>query len=69
MQKATFLGVESRYSRFTVAKSTIGNLPKFQRAKLLGSNGLLCFISIYNFGSFKNLFALITRLPELYLRF
>ena len=38
------------------------------RAKFLGSNGLFCFISICKFGSFKNPFATITSLSELYLR-
>ena len=38
------------------------------RAKFLGSNGLFCFISISKFGSFKNPFAVITSLPELYFR-
>ena len=39
------------------------------RAKFLGSNGLFCFISICKFGSFKNPFATITSLSELYFRF
>ena len=34
----------------------------------LGSNGLFCFISICKFGSFKNPFAMITSLSELYFR-
>ena len=38
------------------------------RVKFLGSNGLFCFISICKFGSFKNPFATITSLSELYLR-
>ena len=38
------------------------------RAKFLESNGLFCFISICKFGSFKNPFATITSLPELYFR-
>ena len=38
-------------------------------AKFLGSNGLFCFISICKFGSFKNHFATITSLSELYFRF
>ena len=38
------------------------------RAKFLGSNGLFCFISICKFGSFKNPFATITSLFELYFR-
>ena len=44
-------------------------LPKVPRAKFLGSNGLFCFISICKFGSFKNPFATITSLSELYFRF
>ena len=39
------------------------------RAKFLGSDVLLCFISICKFGSFKNPFATITSLSELYFRF
>ena len=38
------------------------------RAKFLGSDGLFCFISICKFGSFKNPFATITSLSELYFR-
>ena len=38
------------------------------RAKFLGSNGLFCFISICKFGNFKNPFATITSLSELYFR-
>ena len=37
------------------------------RAKFLRSNGLFCFISICKFGSFKNPFAIITSLSELFL--
>ena len=58
----------SRYSGFTFAENTISNSPKVPRAKFLESNGLFCFISICKFGSFKNLFAMITSLSELYLR-
>ena len=39
------------------------------RVKFLGSDGLLCFISICKFGSFKNPFVTITSLSELYFRF
>ena len=39
------------------------------RAKFLGSKRLFCFISICKFGNFKNPFAKITSLSELYLRF
>ena len=47
--------------------NTISNWPKVTRAKFLGSNGLFCFISICKFGSFKDPFATITSLSELYL--
>ena len=55
-----------RYSRFTFVENTIGNSPKVTSVKFLGSNGLFCFISISKFGSFKNPFAKITSLSELY---
>ena len=57
-----------RYSRFTFVENTISNSPKVPRAKFLGSDGLFCFSSIYKFGSFKNPFAMITSLSELYFR-
>ena len=41
-------------------------MPKFIRVRFLGSDGLFCMCQ---FGSFKNLFATITSLPELYFRF
>ena len=44
-------------------------IPKVPRAKFLGNDGLFCFISTCKFGSFKNPFATITSLPELYFRF
>ena len=44
------------------------NLPKVPRAKFLGSDGLFCFISTCKFGSFKNPFATISSLSELYFR-
>ena len=56
------------YSRFTFTENTIGNLPKVTRAKFPESNLLFSFISIYKFGSFKNPFAMITSLSELYFR-
>ena len=63
------LSVEQRrYSRFTFVESTIGNFPNILRAKFLGSDGLFCFTSICKFGSFKNPFATITSLSELYFR-
>ena len=46
-----------------------GNSPNVLRAKLLESDGLFCFISIFNFGSSKNPFTIITSLPQLYFRF
>ena len=51
-------------SRFSFVENTIGNLPKVQRPKFLGSDGLLCFISICKFGSFKKSFAAITSLSD-----
>ena len=38
------------------------------RTKFLGRNWFFCFISICKFGNFKNLFAMITSLSELYFR-
>ena len=38
------------------------------RAKFLGSDGLFCFTSICKFSSFKNPFATITSLSQLYFR-
>ena len=57
------------YSSFTFVENTIGNLPKVSRAKFLGSDGLFCFIKICKFGSFKNPFAMIASLSELYFSF
>ena len=57
-----------RYNRFTFAENTFDNSQKVPRAKFQGSDGLFYFISICKFGSFKNLFATITSLSELYLR-
>ena len=58
----------SRYSRFTFVENAIGNSPKVTRITLLVSNELFCFISICKFGTFKNPFAIITSLSELYFR-
>ena len=58
-----------RYSRFTLIERTISNLPKVPRAMFWLSDGLFYFISICKFGSFKNPFATITSLYELYFRF
>ena len=57
-----------RYSRFTFVENIIGNSPEVPRAIFLRSVSLFCFISICMFGSFKNPFATITSLSELYLR-
>ena len=59
---------ERRYSRFPFVENTISNSIKVPIAKFLGSDGIFCFISICKFGSFKNPFATITSLSELYLR-
>ena len=69
MQKTTSMsrwveGVQQIY----LVENTIGNSPKVPQAKFLGNDGLFCFISICKFGSFKNPFATITSLSELYLR-
>ena len=44
-------------------------MPKAPRTKFLGSKGFFCFSSLCKFGSFKNPFAMITSLAELYFRF
>ena len=49
-------------------KKTIDNSLKVPRATFLESDGLFCLISICIFSSFKNLFAAITSLSELYFR-
>ena len=46
--------------------TTLLAIRQVPRAKFLGSGGLFCFISIWKFGSFKNPFAMITGLSELY---
>ena len=53
----------------TFVENTISNSPKVLRTKFLGGDGLFCFSSIGKFGSFKNPFATITSLCELYFRF
>ena len=50
-------------------RTQVSNTPKIPRVKFLGSDGLYYFIGICKFGSLKNPFAAITRLPELYFRF
>ena len=62
MQKITPPGIAD----FTFVENTISNSPKDLKAKFLGSDGIFCFISICKFGSFKNHFAMITSLLELY---
>ena len=59
-----------RYSRFTFVENTISNFQKVLRANFLGSKGLLCFISICKFGSFKKPFAMMALgcLSEIYFR-
>ena len=52
----------------TFVENTISNSSEVMRAKFLGSNGLFCFNSTCKLGSFKNPFAAITSLSELYLR-
>ena len=48
--------------------STLLAICEKSRAKFLESDGL-CFISICKFGSFKNAFAMIISLSEIYFRF
>ena len=60
---------QRRYCRFTFVENTISNSLKVPRAQFLGINGVFCFISIWKFGCFKNPFATITCLSELYFRF
>ena len=54
---------------FIFVENTISNSPNLPSAKFLGSNKLVCFISICKFGSFKNSFLMITSLSEVYFRF
>ena len=70
MTLLTILGVtEILYSlRVVQDENTISNSPKVPRAKFLESDRLSCFISTCKFGSFKNPFAAITSLSELYFR-
>ena len=44
-------------------------MPKVLRANFLESDVVFCFSSVIKFGSFKNPFATITSLSELYFRF
>ena len=69
MQKAKISGHWiSEDSILTFVENTISNSSKVQTAKFLGSDGLFCFISICQFSSFKNPFAMITSLSKLSLR-
>ena len=49
-------------------ENNISNSSEVSRAKFLGSNRLFSFISIWKFGSFKNLFPTIPSLYEFYVR-
>ena len=53
----------------TFVENTIRNSSNVLRVKFLESDGLFCFSSKCKFGSFKEPFATITSLPELYFRF
>ena len=53
-------------NRFTFVENTVSNLPKVPRTKFLRSDGLFCFSSTCKPSSFKNPFAIITSLSELY---
>ena len=62
--------VEKRkYSRFTFVENTSSNSSKVPRAKFMRSDRLFCFNCICKLGTFKNTFAIITSLSELYFRF
>ena len=50
-------------------ENTVSNSSKVPRAKFLGSVGLFCFSNICRFSIFKDPFATITHLSELYFRF
>ena len=52
-----------------ILSTAISNWPKVPRDKFLGSDRFFWLSSICKFGSFKNTFATITRLPDLYFRF
>ena len=58
-----------RAVEYTFVDSTISSLLKVLRTKFLGIDGLFCFSNKCKFGSFKNPFARITSLSELYFRF
>ena len=58
-----------RSARFTFVENNISSFLKAVGAKFLGNDELSCFICICKFGSFKNPFAMITSLPEVYFRF
>ena len=54
--------------RFTFVENTISNFLKLLTAQFLGCDGLFCFISICKFGCFRNPFATITSMSDLYFR-
>ena len=56
------------YSRCAFVENT-SNSSKVPRAKFLGSDPYFCFICTSKFGSFKNPFATITSLPQIYFRY
>ena len=58
---------QNRYSRFSFVENTIRNSLKVPRAQFQGNEGFFCFSSLCKFGSFKNPFATIISLSELYL--
>ena len=60
-----FRPLNRRYSRFTFVENTISNLPESQVSVEWWT---LWFISICKFEGFKNTFAMITSLSELYFR-
>ena len=60
---------QRRYRRLTFVENNISNLPKVPRAKFLKCDGLFRLINICKFDSFKNAFATITSLSELYFTF
>ena len=53
-------------NRVGISDFSVTNSPKIPGANFLGREVLFCFISIWTFCSFKNSFATITSLSELY---
>ena len=56
---------QKSYIRFAFVENITGNSPKVPKESL----GIFCLISICKFGSFKNPFATIASLSEIYFRF